>query len=387
MTENSSSNNLHEFLDISTSSNNLSQIETIPQIDSNILSYSPTSHNERIDYSTSFSNDECQVKSAKNCNHFINSTISNQDDLNQGFGMSQDPGKEDDAPSNEDYGEEELSQDLECSSEELSDDDMFYERHDDKEIYDEELDTNVTYEYDEGTCEEYMFQSIYSYKDHNLEQDKFHREMNRTKIAFAAYRNAVLHLIQNQNYKHENDIHGTQILLPQQEEKNADERMATLETLAKHMVETKAKATFDAVLVANEFIERRAAKKELSRLLTTSIESKVPYGGQGGILETPVKKNRKETDGNDQTPQYVKLKRLGRHPDCIISNLPKHELQMDSKDDLEQSKDEKDISSKFSTTRWIGRLVTWKRQRKQFQRSWCEQCSCPDCRNDLQRLL
>jgi hypothetical protein len=43
--------------------------------------------------------------------------------------------------------------------------------------------------------------SLDSYEEYEKDQDQFNREMNRTKIAFAAYRNAVLHLIHNQNYK------------------------------------------------------------------------------------------------------------------------------------------------------------------------------------------
>lgn len=122
--------------------------------------------------------------------------------------------------------------------------------------------------------------AVKAYQKYEKEEAEFATEMNTTKIAFSAYRNAVLHLIHHQNYvkrkKEEADgveIMGdagdndgdagdeggddiTQGLIMEEDEEDANLRMTILEEAAKRMVEIKAKACFLAVPIAKDFMER-----------------------------------------------------------------------------------------------------------------------------------
>jgi hypothetical protein len=115
--------------------------------------------------------------------------------------------------------------------------------------------------------------AVKAYQKYEKEEAEFATEMNTTKIAFSAYRNAVLHLIHHQNYvkrkKEEADgveIMGdagdndgdagdeggddiTQGLIMEEDEEDANLRMTILE-------EIKAKACFLAVPIAKDFMER-----------------------------------------------------------------------------------------------------------------------------------
>lgn len=111
------------------------------------------------------------------------------------------------------------------------------------------------------------------YANYEHEQQDFTREMNTTKIAFAAYRNAVLHLVHHQDHstnKKMADINreekgqdsysesGSSSSPPKED--NANLRMKILEETAREIVETKARACFEAVEVASEFMEMRKAR-------------------------------------------------------------------------------------------------------------------------------
>jgi hypothetical protein len=222
-----------------------------------------------------------------------------------------------------------------------------------------------------------------SYEEYEKEQDEFNREMNRTKIAFAAYRNAVLHLVHHQDYQQKRPAEGNH----DTQDMNDDQRMATLEETAKSIIETKAKACMDAVLVANEFVERRAARRERSKLLTETI------GGKANLFAELLKRSNQEkiaTDSNEKTCNGFKSKNfrrsrtLGRHVDCIISTF-KFEFRRDENDisiDLEEGHS----PARYKTSAWIGNMVEWRKQRNEYKESCFRKCSCPDCLNDLKTL-
>jgi hypothetical protein len=227
--------------------------------------------------------------------------------------------------------------------------------------------------------------SLDSYEEYEKDQDQFNREMNRTKIAFAAYRNAVLHLIHNQNYKQK---HSTEEK-DESHNVNDDERISKLEELAKAMVETKAKACVDAVLVANEFVERRAARMQRSKMLTETIDGNV------NLFAELLKRSQKEKVGVDESRKiscngfkfkYSRRRMMGRHADCILSTLPKFEFRRDE-DDISTDVEEGHSPARYKTSIWIGNMVEWRKQRNEYKESCYRKCSCPDCQNDLKNLL
>jgi hypothetical protein len=165
------------------------------------------------------------------------------------------------------------------------------------------------------------------YMEYEQEQEDLRREMNINKIAFASYRGAVLHLVHNQvsfpqkntkkseksddaNEIAQNDpikevekeeksidgesvdnVHECGISFSQSKsfddtstvntEDEANERMTLLEELAKEIIETKARACFEALDIALEFEERRAEKRQRQRMLIGGLAG---VGGQDNML-------------------------------------------------------------------------------------------------------
>ncbi len=164
---------------------------------------------------------------------------------------------------------------------------------------------------DELSDPEYEEDIRNSYLEYQMEQEELQREMNVTKIAFAAYRNAVLHLVHNQtsfhnhhkkkkassddpkknpndddivedgehpNYDSETMQQHTNI---NHTEEDANARMNMIEDIAKEIIETKAKACMEAVEVVKEFNLRREEKRQRSKMLVGGLAG---VGGEDTIL-------------------------------------------------------------------------------------------------------
>ena len=277
------------------------------------------------------------------------------------------------------------------------------------------------------------------------EEHDFNKEMNTTKIAFAAYRNAVLHLVHHQNHgkgnggevnKEEKGQDGREI-----SEDNANQRMKLLEEDAKFLVETKAKACFEAVDVANEFMEMReardGAKNSLFQELLKSNDTRnvvksslaeqnkknAPNTGEDAIVKNNVavpevkkeastsstsikpkskivakptqkpapstiketKKKVNKSDTNDtQRTAYVRLRKSTKHPDCILHTFPNFQFIPETKEEVKNEDDE--TPATYGTTKWIGGMISWRIQRKAYQTNAYKKCGCPDCQKQLQSL-
>lgn len=137
-----------------------------------------------------------------------------------------------------------------------------------------------------------------AFEEYQQEEADFAKEMNTTKIAFSAYRSAVLHLVHHQKYKKEEgflESNGGNDENNGDKEEDANLRMTILEENAKRMVEIKAKACFQAVDIANEFMERSFERKKgrgalFSELLNASQSSTEGEGdGDGDAAEEMVR--------------------------------------------------------------------------------------------------
>lgn len=145
----------------------------------------------------------------------------------------------------------------------------------------------------ESEEEEEMTEEIRNhFLEYQKEQDEMKREMNLNKIAFAAYRAAVLHLVHNQAYdkkfgtsdadeKREDDRSQSPSVDENDNDTDtvntydeANERMVLLEEKAREIVENKAKACRDALEVHAEFEKRREEKR---------LRQKMLLGGLAGI--------------------------------------------------------------------------------------------------------
>ncbi len=162
--------------------------------------------------------------------------------------------------------------------------------------------------------------------EYQREQEEFRREMNRTKIAFASYRGAVLHLVHNQesftrkssnltnSSANENsdesednqDDYSEYGSMNQNQDDNdtintqdeANERMTRLEETAREIVETKAKACFEAVEVVKQFEVMREEKRQRRRMLLGGLAG---VGGQDNVLAELRKMKRKKAEGGSST--------------------------------------------------------------------------------------
>jgi len=151
--------------------------------------------------------------------------------------------------------------------------------------------------------------------EYQREQEEFRKEMNRTKIAFAAYRGAVLHLVHNQesftkksdndndnnDTSQEDDIseYGSSLSVNHDDndtintEDEANERMTRIEDMAKEIVETKAKACFEAVEVVKSFEAMWEEKRQRRRMLLGGLAG---VGGQDNVLAELRKMKRKKAE-------------------------------------------------------------------------------------------
>lgn len=309
------------------------------------------------------------------------------------------------------------------------------------------------------------------------EEQEFTREMNTTKIAFSAYRNAVLHLVHHQPHhrkisgsndaekgdvsqntlesdsnpsKEQEGINDGQIFADNVDVDDANHRMTILEATAKRLVETKAKACFEAVQVANDFMDRRRERKrgrdalfrELlhtsvspSRIETTAKPYKGAVGGQSNrrvddghvgtnnatsVKERAVKKqpagnnmdaaavsnkvkNKSAIVDENKCQNFVRLRKSSRHPSCILATLPPFQFQHPRRnidhpkngtkenDSKNHSNGDKDTQSEtpatYGTTTWISDMAKWRSQRKMYRMTSFQKCGCPDCSVQLTEIL
>lgn len=266
--------------------------------------------------------------------------------------------------------------------------------------------------------------------------------MNLNKIAFTAYRNAVLHLVHNQasfgkvkqrkcknndnvssevgtstdedlklNTSKSNDSEDTTDTTDE-----ANERITLLEEIAKHIIETKAKACFEALAVVEEFDKRRKEKRIKSKMLVGGIKG---MGNQDNMLlelrklkKRSLKKHSDKDNESKERPQkhfkeivtsidekllqkkkqlhsgpVLRLKKKQhRHLDCIKATLPCFQF-VNSDDEINGATNE-DFSkpAKYGTTTWIKSLVKWRIQRNKHEEATLTKCGCPDCLKDFESL-
>mmetsp|Transcript_17285 Transcript_17285/g.19999 ORF Transcript_17285/g.19999 Transcript_17285/m.19999 type:complete len:394 (+) Transcript_17285:104-1285(+) len=258
--------------------------------------------------------------------------------------------------------------------------------------------------------------------EYQREEEEFAREMNRTKITFSAYRNAVLYLVHNQSSyikdlkkndcsddNKNDDDHDDGNTVKSEDE--ANQRMTMLEEIAKEIVETKAKACFEAVSVAKDFQELRQQKRQRQRMLIGSLAG---VGGENNILSElrKLKKTSKKKVGNENIPKkvsseknktiskpksktnstksgpIVRLKKKStRHADCIKKMLPKFKYTEKEENNENNGPDNGSFKpAKYRTTAWIGGMVKWRMERRKFQETTLTRCGCPDCTTELKIL-
>lgn len=283
------------------------------------------------------------------------------------------------------------------------------------------------------------------------EEQEFTREMNTTKIAFSAYRNAVLHLVHHQPSRKSTDGPGgggggggggeeklqgdtvEQSDIDTDSEQDANLRMTILEDMAKRLVETKAKACFEAVDVANEFMERRMERtRGRNALFRELLNSKLEHRSSSIVKEKKKKvkdcvvvnrkdkvetshatknvkhRNEKEKKGSTIVEQpiqtFVPIRKFMRHPQCILDTLPAFRYQSSKKQHNQQKKhrnmgkddhgDEYDddasrkeeTPTSYGTTLWIGDMIQWRRQRQIHKIHCLEKCGCPECSVQLKEM-
>ena len=267
------------------------------------------------------------------------------------------------------------------------------------------------------------------------EPNEFHVDMNTTKVAFASYRNAVLHLVQHQDRKSSSSSPTTR----------DNERMSHLEDHAKWYVEQKAQTFVEAVPVAMEWREWSMARKagihnvsvalkerrevgvELIQKLKEEKEKKKrrrvekkmeedrrernttrKSGGVGGVLKEstskssstsskppskPKPKSKKSTPPppivSKPKPKRTTLETIGvprrkapsRHPSCIKHTLPKFQPPTKSKNSKK-----KEEPMTYRTTEWIDDLIQWRIARRKHLEETLRTCGCPDCCAELDGL-
>lgn len=255
-------------------------------------------------------------------------------------------------------------------------------------------------------------EALDSYAQYEKEEAEFAKEMNTTKISFSAYRRAVLHLVHHQHDKSkgfgkdEKEGSGEEDVA----DEDANQRMVILEETAKLLVETKAKACFEAVPVAKEFMEWREERKngrnallqEIATFDSTKEQAKakpkplsIPKLAQEtdakepkkpvAVLKPKAKQNKKQqTKDENKTQTFVRRRKATRHPDCILSTLPKFQFRNESNTD--ERDDEEETPASYGTTSWIGNMVQWRAQRRKFKLDSLKRCGCPDCQTDLKKL-
>lgn len=313
------------------------------------------------------------------------------------------------------------------------------------------------YSGDEDDMSEYDEEMRTTYLEYEIEQEELRREMNINKIAFAAYRGAVLHLVHNQasfgrimkqsegkkkkvsktkeNGADEEEFFDAGEVLPISQSKSIDTvgteeeaniRMNVLEELARDIVETKAKACFEAVEVAKDFDEFRKEKRQRQRMLLGGLSG---IGGQDcmvselrkmkkKVVKTPPNKPQEAKKNDNVKPKAnmkapvsksppkdkrvqknesvkktapsgpnVRLqKKLLRHTDCIKAALPKFQFEEESNDNEAADNRLSSRSAKYRTTMWIRDMARWRIQRRQYQEVILTKCSCPDCLVELKSL-
>jgi hypothetical protein len=323
-------------------------------------------------------------------------------------------------------------------------------------------------EYDDEVQQQYL--------EYQKEQEELHKEMNLNKVAFAAYRTAVLHLVHNQasfpknsfNRKNrtrtqtnDSDDDGNNSNEDEKDsledmtsgsvetydeygstfddndndndttntEDEANQRMTMLEEIAKEIVETKARACFEAVIVAQDFVERRDEKRQRRRMLLGGLAG---VGGQDNILAElrkmkDLKKNKKaagkasvktevtvkktevkakvevkpsvkktvtkpspkvtthSTKKSTPSGPIVRLKKTSRHPDCIKDTLPKFEYKKET-DENDGPDNGVSKPATYRTTSWIQNMVKWRIERNEHEEANLTKCGCPDCLVDLKKM-
>lgn len=312
-------------------------------------------------------------------------------------------------------------------------------------------------EYDDDDDSEYDEEVRNQYFEYQREQEELQREMNLNKIAFAAYRGAVLHLVHNQasfgkiqrsNRDEKKELDGDEVgggeSMNQSKsndtdadtvntEEDANQRMTILEEMAKEIIETKARACFDAVLVVKEFEERREERRKRQRLLVGGFAS---LGSQENVLSELRKKKKDVTEkaNLDESPKVEKetsitkemsksnnsvkkpivskptpamkkdvvpvkkvaapsgplvplKKKSTRHVDCVKSTLPKFSFEKDChENDNSNNNNNGSTPASYGTTKWITNMVQWKIQKRKHEESTRRKCGCPDCLKELQSL-
>ena len=295
------------------------------------------------------------------------------------------------------------------------------------------------------------------YAQYEREEKEFTREMNTTKIAFSAYRSAVLHLVHHQGSTKKNtkdnatDETGEELEEGGTADKNesfveygaanqngssereksedeANHRMTLLEQNAKRMVETKAKACFEAVQVANDFLDKREERKTVTtnlfkELLNTSrnsdcdlaeeiaesldgeIEPVAEPVAEPELVPEPAVTIRKvvpaKKEATPRTPKqprqptkklkveykpqtFVRRIKPSKHAACIIATLPKFKYREESSTRTEEN--DEPLPASYRTTVWIGNMIKWRTQRNTYKVESLKKCGCPDCLQLLKGL-
>jgi len=276
------------------------------------------------------------------------------------------------------------------------------------------------------------------------ETHEFHRDMNTTKVAFAAYRKAVLHLVHHQDRKSST--------------LRDNERMSLVEESAKDYVEYKAQTFHEAVDVAIDFRERGMERKKQRRALgldlmngKTEVEDNILSGLallkqlkeekakkeriQKGLKEEKDRRDRNTSCASTTTktkpsqeaksrpaskpsrinpkekvntpkskskpkpplppkPKRTTQETIGvpcrktppRHPSCIKHTLPKYQYTHEEKDTTSENK-ENGAPMTYRTTAWIGSLVKWRKLREEHLEKTLRTCGCPDCQGELEVLM
>jgi len=230
------------------------------------------------------------------------------------------------------------------------------------------------------------------------EEEELLREANKTKMAFLAYRNALMHLIHNQDRSCEKK----QISSDKNETKeddNADERITQLEHQARTIVENKSKTCFDAIHIAKEWSLRHEKRKSLSNMTKKSLQEEMirrrnlKKKGQKTLKgsQPSNKSSQREMIDKNQTPSYVRLrKKPCKHPECMFDKYFAIQYNGMKRDDDSNGKENKEGEEKraarYRTTNWIGEIAKWRMHRRRSIVDSCKQCGCIDCRNKLKEL-
>jgi len=223
------------------------------------------------------------------------------------------------------------------------------------------------------------------------EEEEITREANKTKIAFFAYRNALMHLIHHQDRSGETNQSTGVVGEGNDEEEDATERITQLEHQARSIVEMKSKACFDALSVAKEWESRREVRNLLlgqtKKSLAEEFKRRKECNGKlpktsageepinGSILRDTLAEIKIElkataiTKKHEMANTYVRLrKKPGKHPDCTFDTVFAVQCkEKKDKDDLNEKKktdgNEKRRTS-YRTTKWIRNIVKWRIHRQ-----------------------